>query len=145
VVLFAMRSARSGRLDRCVRDSNREIEMTWRRASDRRRGEQISRGVNTPEQPQTVAERLRQLNCDPIAGMVKLAQDETVPAVLRARMFAQLAAYVAPRAKAADLTGAEGRPLEFGAGLNMDALTDQELQTLYDLLIKTWFQANEHR
>jgi hypothetical protein len=56
----------------------------------------------TPERP-------RQLNCDPIAGMAKLAQDETAPAVLRARMFAELARYVARRAKAADLTGAAAR------------------------------------
>ncbi len=93
--------------------------------------------MNALEQPQTVQERLRQLDCDPIAGMAKLAQDETVPAVLRARMFAELATYIAPRRKATDLTGAEGKPLDMEFGYNRDALTDQELQTLQDLLIKT--------
>lgn len=82
-------------------------------------------------------ERLRQLDCDPIAGMAKLAQDETVPAVLRARLFAELTRYIAPRAKAADLTGAEGKPLASKFEFNRDALTDQELQALHDLLIKT--------
>jgi hypothetical protein len=92
--------------------------------------------VNTPEQPETVAERLRLLNCDPIVGMAKLAQDEALPAVLRARMFAELATYIAPRRKATDLTGAEGKPLHMDFGFNRDALTDQDLQTLHDLLIK---------
>jgi len=63
-----------------------------------------SRGRNAPGRPETVAARLLQLECDPIAGMAKLAQDETVPPVLRARMFAELAHYVAPRARAVDLT-----------------------------------------
>jgi DNA-binding ferritin-like protein len=58
--------------------------------------------VNALRQRETAAERLRQLGCDPIAGMAKLAQDETVPTVLLAPMFAELAHYVAPRAKTAD-------------------------------------------
>ena len=69
-----------------------------------------SRGRNAPGRPETVAARLLQLECDPIAGMAKLAQDETVPPVLRARMFAELAHYVAPRARAVDLTGVDGSP-----------------------------------
>jgi transcriptional regulator of nitric oxide reductase len=93
--------------------------------------------VNAPEQPETVADRLRQLDCDPIAGMAKLAQDETVPAVLRARMFAELATYIVPRRKATDLTGVDGKPLDMEFGFNRDALTDQELEILHDLLIKT--------
>ena len=108
----------------------------WRQASDRQLGEQISRGVNTPEHPETVTDRLRQFGCDPIAGMAKLAQDETVPTVLRARLFAELAHYIAPRAKAADLTGADGGPLESEYQFNTDALTVQELETLRNLLLK---------
>jgi hypothetical protein len=110
--------------------------MNLRQATDRQLGEQMSRRVNTPEQPETVTERLRQLGCDPIAGMAKLAQDETVPAVLRARLFAELAHYIAPRAKAVDLTGADGRPLGDETGFNPDALTEQEHETLGDLLLK---------
>ena len=111
--------------------------MNWRLASDQQLHDQISRRVNAPEQPETVAERLRQLDCDPIAGMAKLAQDETVPAVLRARMFAELARYVAPRARATDLTGADGGPLDAEYQYSHGSLTDQELETLHDLLIKS--------
>src|SRR5271163_4369785 len=99
--------------------------MNWKHATDRRLGEQISQLVNAPEQPETVADRLRRLDCDPITGMAKLAQDETVPTMLRARMFAELAHYIAPRAKAVDLTGADGKPMDFGMDFNTDALTDQ--------------------
>jgi hypothetical protein len=68
--------------------------------------------------------------------MAKLAQDETIPAVLRARMFAELATYIAPRRKATDLTGTDGKPLDMEFEFNRDALTDQELQMLHDLLLK---------
>ena len=111
-------------------------EMNWQRATDRQLGEQISRAVNASERPGTVADQLRQLGCDPIVGMANLARDETVPVVLRARLFAELAHYVAPPAKTVDVTGADGGPSEVGTRVNMDALKDQELQTLHDLLIK---------
>jgi hypothetical protein len=110
--------------------------MDGRQASDKQLGDQILRGVNTPEQPDTVADRLRRLDCDPIAGMAKLAQDETVSAVLRARMFAELATYIAPRAKAAQLTGADGGPLEPEYQFNADALRTHELQSLHDLILE---------
>ena len=85
---------------------------------------------------ETVAERLRQLDCDPIAGMVKLAQDEAIPAMLRARMFVELTRYIVPHRKAVDLTGADGGALDVTAGFNMSALSDQELETLVVLLKK---------
>jgi len=68
--------------------------------------------------------------------MAKLAQDETVPTVLRARLLSELAHYVAPRARAVDLTGADGIPLELMTDFDMEALTDQELETLAYLLNK---------
>jgi hypothetical protein len=43
-----------------------------------------------------VLAQLLELDCDPIAGMAKLAQDEATPCSLRARMFAELAPYIAP-------------------------------------------------
>jgi hypothetical protein len=106
--------------------------MDGRQASDHQLGNQILRGLNTPEQPDTVADQLRRLDCDPIAGMAKLAQDETVSAVLRARMFVELAKYIAPRAKAEHLTGADGGSLEYQ--FNTDALRTHELQSLHDLI-----------
>ena len=84
-----------------------------------------------------VAEQLRQLDCDPIAGMAKIAGDDAMPTVLRARMFAELATYIAPRRKAVELTGANGSPLEATMTLDFDALsTDEKLKTLRDLLTK---------
>lgn len=72
----------------------------------------------------------------PIVEIAKLTQDETVRTVLRARMFAELARYVAPRAKAADLTGSHGGPLDFVPEFNTDALSTEELQMLQDLMVK---------
>jgi hypothetical protein len=83
-----------------------------------------------------VAEQLRQLDCDPIAGMAKLAQDDAVPTVLRARMFAELATYVAPRRKAMELTGPNGGPIEVKRQLDFTKLSAEELETLVMLLGK---------
>ena len=83
-----------------------------------------------------MTERLRQFECDPIAGMVTLARDEAVPVALRARLFMELATYVAPRCKAIDLTGKAGAPLDLGDTFNTAALTYQELETLLALLNK---------
>ena len=110
--------------------------MNRRRASGPQPRQQNRRGANAVGRYETVEERLREPGCDPIAGMAKLAQDETLPTVLRARIFAELAHYVAPRVKAADLTGADGIPLELMTDFNMEVLTDQELETLAYLLNK---------
>lgn len=110
--------------------------MNARGASDRGAGARAVRDRALRNEAETVAERLRQLDCDPIAGMVKLAQDEALPAVLRARVFAELARYIVPHRKAVDLTGTDGGPLDFETGFNMSALSDQELETLVVLLKK---------
>jgi hypothetical protein len=83
-----------------------------------------------------VIEQLRQLDCDPITGMAKIARDDTLPTVLRARMFAELATYVAPRRKAVELTGANGSPIETKVTFDFNALSTEELKTLKDLLRK---------
>ena len=49
------------------------------------------------------AERLRELNCDPIEGMARIAMDEKHSPELRGRMFAELAHYVAAKPKAVEL------------------------------------------
>ena len=51
-----------------------------------------------------IEEKLKRLNCDPIAGMARLAMDETAPLAIRAAMFRELAAYVAPKRRAIELT-----------------------------------------
>jgi hypothetical protein len=47
-----------------------------------------------------VVERIAALGCDPIAGMARIAMDSTTPVDVRARMFAELAGYVAPKRRA---------------------------------------------
>ena len=44
-----------------------------------------------------VAERLRELTCDPIEGMARIAMDKRRSPELRGRMFAELAQYVYPK------------------------------------------------
>ena len=60
-----------------------------------------------------VMERLDELGCDPIEGMAKIALDPQNPVELRARMFSDLAQYVAPKRRAIDHSGSEGTgPIE---------------------------------
>jgi hypothetical protein len=49
-----------------------------------------------------VVERLAALGCDPIEGMARIAMDSTAPVEVRARMFAELARYVAPKRRAVE-------------------------------------------
>jgi hypothetical protein len=46
-----------------------------------------------------VIERLAALHCDPITGMARIALNIKNPLELRAKMFAELAQYVAPKRK----------------------------------------------
>ena len=55
-----------------------------------------------------VIERLDQLGCDPIEGMAKIALDPQNPVELRARMFSDLAQYIAPKRRAVDHSATDG-------------------------------------
>ena len=55
-----------------------------------------------------VIERLDQLGCDPIEGMAKIALDPQNPIELRARMFSDLAQYVAPKRRAVEHAATDG-------------------------------------
>ena len=44
--------------------------------------------------------------------MAKIAMDQSNPIDLRARMYAELAQYVAPKLKSSELTGADRGPLQ---------------------------------
>jgi hypothetical protein len=55
-----------------------------------------------------VIEKLAVERCDPIAGMARIAMNEKNPVELRARMFAELAQYVAPKRKAMEHSGDVG-------------------------------------
>jgi hypothetical protein len=58
-----------------------------------------------------VVDKLAALGCDPIAGMARIAMNKKNPVALRARMFAELARYVAPKRKAVEHS-ADGGMLE---------------------------------
>ena len=55
-----------------------------------------------------VIERLQELGCDPIEGMAKIALDLQNPVELRARMFSDLAQYVAPKRRAMEHSPSDG-------------------------------------
>ena len=65
-----------------------------------------------------VEEILERANCDPIEGMAQIASNdvealgladgETIPITLRAKMYAELAPYVAPKRRATELTIDQG-------------------------------------
>jgi len=59
-----------------------------------------------------LAELLESLDCDPIAGMVGIANDPEASLELRGRMFAELAQYRYPKRKAVEMCDPEGGPLE---------------------------------
>ena len=50
-----------------------------------------------------LSERLKELNCDPFEGMVKLALDDSLDPALRGRMYAELAQYVMPKRKSVEM------------------------------------------
>ncbi|MEO8715192.1 MAG: hypothetical protein ABI369_09280 [Acetobacteraceae bacterium] len=84
----------------------------------------------------SVMEKLTAIGCDPIAGMARLASDETNAPELRGRMYAELAGYVAPKRKAIEHTGADGGPIatEETTTLDLSALTTEQLRTLCGLI-----------
>src|ERR1700726_5250372 len=47
-----------------------------------------------------VAARLEAIGCDPIAGMARIAMDSKTPIDLRAKLYGELAQYIAPKRKA---------------------------------------------
>src|SRR5919206_903670 len=77
-------------------------------------------------------ERLAALRCDPIEGMARIAMDEANPVELRAKMFAELAQYVAPKRKAVEHTVAD----DAAAGRRVDTgrLTADEKLRLLELM-----------
>jgi hypothetical protein len=58
-----------------------------------------------------VIDKLAALRCDPITGMARIAMDKKNAIELRAKMFIELAQYVAPKRKALEHS-ADGAMLE---------------------------------
>lgn len=60
---------------------------------------------------------LERLGCDPIEGMARIAMDPQNPVEVRARMFAELAGYVAPKRKALEMAGTDANRVTFNIGI----------------------------
>lgn len=73
------------------------METTTRRRGGRTRGTPNKRTVE-------LAERLEQLGCDSVAGLVHIAADETASLELRARCYESLLPFIYPKRKAVDIT-----------------------------------------
>ena len=84
-----------------------------------------------------VAKRLKELGCDPIAELVALARDEAAPLPLSARIYSDLANYVAPKRKAEDLCAILGRqPADDETRLDFSRLSEAELDAFSAMLEK---------
>lgn len=61
-----------------------------------------------------VIDRLKELNCDPIEGMAKIAQTalDSDDLQLAGQMYKELAQYVAPKRKAIEVTGNNGDDIQ---------------------------------
>lgn len=66
---------------------------------------------------QLIADKLEALGCDPIEGMAHIAMDTFNPLEIRARMFAELAQYVAPKRKSVEIDTGEKERIVFNIGI----------------------------
>ena len=62
------------------------------------------------------------LGCNPIEGMAILAMDEATPIDIRARMYAELAQYVAPKRRASEVQQTTNKQVVFNIGLPRNPL-----------------------
>lgn len=62
-------------------------------------------------------QKLDALGCDPIEGMARIALDQKNPPELRARMYAELAQYVAPKRKAIETSSTNKPAVTFNIGI----------------------------
>jgi hypothetical protein len=69
----------------------------------------VDASVGSPDRRTVdVIDKLAALRCDPITGMALMAMNENNPVELRARMFSELAQYVAPKRKAMEHSAGGG-------------------------------------
>ena len=66
---------------------------------------------------QDIQSLLARMGCDPIEGMARIAMDPQHPVEVRARMYAELAGYVAPKRKAIQLDGGDANRVTFNIGI----------------------------
>ena len=58
-----------------------------------------------------LVERLAELACDPVEGLVRIANDPATDAALRARVYADLLPYLYPKRKSVEVSGQDAAPL----------------------------------
>ena len=76
------------------------------------------RKVGTPNKAsQQIVEKLKALGCDPIEGMAHIAMDTFNPLEIRARMYAELAQYVAPKRKSVEIDTGKNERIVFNIGI----------------------------
>ena len=76
------------------------------------------RMLGTPNRrTQDIHDLLKRIGCDPIKGMALIAMDDSNPVEIRARMFAELAQYVAPKRKAIQVETSESKRVIFNIGI----------------------------
>lgn len=71
------------------------------------------KGTPNKHKKADVLSRLQELDCDPIAGMVDIAENAKTAGdfALAGSMYKELAQYIAPKLKAIEHTGTDGEPL----------------------------------
>jgi hypothetical protein len=74
-------------------------------------------------------QKLDSLGCDPIEGMARLALDPNNAPELRARMYAELAQYVAPKRKAVETSLMSPEPITFNIGIRKNEELIQSRQS----------------
>lgn len=76
------------------------------------------RSKGTPnKRTQEVIDKLGKLGCDPIEGMARIAMDQSNSIELRARMYSELACYVAPKRKSVESQIDIGETVKFELNL----------------------------
>lgn len=79
----------------------------------------------TPNQrTQDIQLMLDQLGCDPIEGMARIAMDVANPVEIRARMYAELAQYIAPKRKSVEIGGGDASRVIFNIGIDRRPASD---------------------
>ena len=62
------------------------------------------RKAGTPNKKKSaIKERLEELGCDPLEGMVKIAQDESVDEAIRVKVLIELCRYIYPKVRPVEI------------------------------------------
>ena len=77
---------------------------------------------------------LEKLDCNPIEGMARIANDESNTIELRAKMYSELAPYIYPKRKAIETTNNDENLIIIDRSKEIQNYTDDELCALIENL-----------